>query len=120
MSLPLPTMLDDYAVQQNLDHIAQQIPSGGIKSVQTKSVDTGSVPTAGASVTVTWPTAFGDTNYVATALVEDSGAQENALEVHHLVSKTPTDATFYVANEPGGNRTGTLHAMSTTDAFRRP
>ena len=61
---------------------------------------------------MTWRTAFTDTNYAASASVEDSATSTNALRVHHLESKTATTATFRIANDTGSARTGTLHAVA--------
>lgn len=98
-----------------------QIPStddaGSIwgKQVETARVTTGSVSGTGeADVTVTWATAFPDSNYTCDALVELDEDGE-ALRVRRMRSKTATQAVFNVVNNALGSRTGTLHATAIAD-----
>jgi hypothetical protein len=86
---------------------------GGFKHAR---VTTGSIG-AGASslVTVTWGTAFADTNYSAVVSVQDSTAAVASLAVVHIESKTASAITVRVENTSAGSLTGTLHAIAVHD-----
>ena len=80
-------------------------------------ITTGSIPaSSSAAVTVSWPTAFGGTNYSVSADVVDSATDLNALRVHHVESIAVGSVTVRVANDDGANpRTGILHVKATHD-----
>jgi hypothetical protein len=89
-------------------------PSGG--GFQHKRVTTGSVG-AGASalVTITWGTAFPDTNYTVSASVLDTTTSTAALSVVHVESISTTAITVRVVNNGASAITGTVHAIAIHD-----
>jgi len=80
-------------------------------------VTTGSVGAgASAAVTLTWGTAFADTNYTATCSVVETTASTSTLRLHHLESVATTGVTVRVVNDDGGAaHTGTLHCTAVHD-----
>jgi hypothetical protein len=86
---------------------------GGFKHsrVSTGSVGAGST----ALVTITWGTAFADTNYTVGVDVQDSTTSSLSLSVVHIESKTAAAITVRVINNSVGSLTGTLHAVAVHD-----
>lgn len=70
-----------------------------------------------AAVTVTWPTAFSDTNYTAVAdVVETTAAGTATLRVDRITAKTTTGITVRVVNSDAVTaRTGTVQATAAHD-----
>lgn len=90
---------------------AGSLPTGGMWRVAT-----GSLPAASSTnVTVTFPTAFTDTNYTLVAAVEDSSSADG-LRVLKIVSRTTTGVVVRVQNADTLNaRSGTLHILAFKD-----
>lgn len=83
------------------------------REVQQASATTGSVAGGGtALVTLTWPIAFTNTNYVATASVLDTTAAVASLSVVHIESQSATQITVRVTNAAVGAITGTVWAIA--------
>jgi hypothetical protein len=79
-------------------------------------ITTGSV--AGGStvlVTITWSTAFADSNYTVTAQVEEATTSSLSMSVVHIESKTAAAVTVRVLNNSVGALTGTVHAIAIHD-----
>lgn len=97
--------------------IAVSSPGGLAESrVRTKrGVSTGSIAGgAEATVTITWDTAFADTNY--TAVVSASANLNAAPQVERILTKTASAITVRVKNEDAVNaQTGTLEAIAIHD-----
>jgi hypothetical protein len=81
-----------------------------------KRVSTGSV-TAGSTalITITWGTAFLNTNYTVVAMVEDSTTAVASLVTVHIESKTTSAVTVRVVNNSAGSLTGTVHVIAVHD-----
>lgn len=81
---------------------------------QVERVTTGSIAgSASADVTVTWDTAFPDTNYTATVGVEEANGD---LRIGCIKSRTTTQMVVRVDNRNAlSARTGTLHATAIAD-----
>lgn len=87
---------------------------GGLKHAR---VTTGSIGAASSAlVTVTWTTAFADTNYTVVASVQDSTAAILSLTVVHIETKTAAAVEVRVQNTSAGSLTGTLHVIAMHDA----
>lgn len=73
-----------------------------------------SVPAASsAGVTLTWDSAFADTNYTVVAIQEDPGTTSRPIR---LFSKTTTSVNFTVQNTDAVNpATVTVHAIAIHD-----
>jgi hypothetical protein len=88
-------------------------------SFQTKRVGTGSIAGGGTvTVTVTWDTAFADTNYTVALATEstDSNATSPAIRPDHIRSKTASAITVACTNADAVTaRTGTVHAVAIHD-----
>jgi len=88
----------------------------GLVSIQTVRVTTGSVTgSSQAEITVTWPQAFGSTNYTVIATFEESTATTDTLQVKKIVSKTVNDCLIRVVNANASARTGVLHLIGISD-----
>lgn len=86
---------------------------GGIKH---QRITTGSInATSSALVTVTWTTAFPDTNYTVTCSVQDATAAALSLVVVHIETLSASAVAVRVANTSAGALTGTLHIMAIHD-----
>jgi hypothetical protein len=86
---------------------------GGLKHVR---VTTGSVAASGtALVTVTWGTAFADSNYTVTASVLDSAGAGSGLSMVRLESVSAATCTVRVQNTSGTSRAGTLQVIAMHD-----
>lgn len=87
---------------------------GGFKHAR---VSTGSIGAGlSALVTVTWTTAFADTDYTVVASVQDSTAATLSLVVVHIETKTAAAVAVRVENTSLGSLTGTLHVIAVHDA----
>lgn len=85
------------------------------KQIEHGRVTTGSVASLGeADVSLTWPTAFPDTNYTVAASVELDLAGE-ALRVRRIRTRTTTGCTVNIINNAATAQTGTLHAIAIHD-----
>ncbi|MBW3663582.1 MAG: hypothetical protein KY469_10825 [Actinobacteria bacterium] len=83
--------------------------------VRAVRVATGSIGATGeADITVTFPTAFPDTNYTATAIVEIDDPGES-LRVRRMRVKTADSCVVNVVNNAITSRTGTLHVIAIHD-----
>lgn len=96
------------------------IGSGGVNNdgggFKHKRVTTGSVNAAStALVTVTWGTAFADTNYTATASVFETTTSSLSISVVHIESVTAAAITVRVINNAAGALTGEVHAFAVHD-----
>jgi len=81
-------------------------------ALQLQSATTGVVGALGtALVTLTWPHAFIDTNYVAVASVLDATAAVASLSVVHIETQSTTAIQVRVSNGSAGNLTGTVWAI---------
>lgn len=90
------------------------LPDGG--GFKHSRVTTGSVGTlASALVTITWATAFADTNYTVTVDVVEATTSNLSLSVVHIESKTAAAITVRVYNSSAGSLTGTLNAIAVHD-----
>ena len=80
-------------------------------------VSTGSVgAAASAAVTLTWTTAFADTNYTVNCSVQEAAASTSTLRVHHIESVAAGSVVVRVVNDDGANpKTGTLHCTAVHD-----
>ena len=80
-------------------------------------VSTGSVGAgAAAAVTLTWTTAFADTNYTVNCSVQEAAASTSTLRVHHIESVAAGSVVVRVVNDDGANpKTGTLHCTAVHD-----
>lgn len=84
--------------------------------IKHKRITTGSI-NAGASalITITWTTAFADSNYSVTASVVDSTAAIASLKIVHIESVGAASITVRVENTSAGPLTGTIHAIAVHD-----
>jgi hypothetical protein len=84
---------------------------GGFKH---QNITTGSVPaTTYANVTLTWNSAFLDTNYDAQCTVLQSTSAAVAIRVDHIVSIAAANVVVTVYNGAAGALTGTLYCTGT-------
>ena len=85
-------------------------------SCQHERVATGSIATlVRADVSITWDTAFADTNYTVILAVEDTSALGLGLTPERIRSKTTSGITVQVFNASLGSLSGTLHAVAIHD-----
>lgn len=94
--------------------------SSGISNISNaikhQRVTTGSI-SAGATalVTLTWSTAFTDSNYTVSASVVDATTSSLSLSVVHVESISASSVTVRVLNNAVGSLTGTLHCIAIHD-----
>lgn len=97
--------------------IPPSVPGFSANRIRTKRVSTGSIAASGeVVVTVTWPTAFADTNYTATVSVLET---QDFQTVRYLKTQGVGLASIdvRVRNDDALNaRTGTIHAIAISDA----
>jgi hypothetical protein len=86
---------------------------GGFKHgrITTGSIGAG----ATALVTLTWGTAFADTNYTVSAEVEDATTSSLSLSVVHVESKAAGSVSVRVLNNSVGSLTGVLNCIAVHD-----
>lgn len=82
-----------------------------------KPVPTGSIAGGeNAAITITWTTAFPDTNYTVVVSIIEATASTLSLRVHHIESKTATGIVVRVINDDTLNaKSGTLQAIAIHD-----
>jgi len=80
-------------------------------------ITTGSCATTGCAVTLTWGTAFVDTNYTVSCGLEDATAQSETtgLRLGHITSKVAASVTMTLDNLSGAGVTGTLDCIAVHD-----
>lgn len=80
-------------------------------------VSTGSCAPTGCSVTLTWATAFPDTDYTVSCGLEDATAQSETtgLRLGHITSKAAASLTLTIDNLSSSSVTGTLHCIALHD-----
>lgn len=84
--------------------------------LKSKRVSTGSIATAAtALITITWDTAFADTNYTATVDVIDATTTSLSLSTVHIETQTASAITVRIINNALGSLTGTIHAIGIHD-----
>lgn len=89
--------------------------SEAVAGLESQRVTTGSVAaTSAADVTVTWDTAFADTNYTVTASVVETTAG-TTLRVLKVLAQAAGSVTVRVYNDSAGAVTGTVHAIAIAD-----
>lgn len=104
---------DDHHAQSHGD--ADHTETYFKRQVETKRVATGNIG-AGvtSSITVTWDTAFPDTNYTVVAVIRELGT--NNLEVENLAAHLASSVEVRVRNRDGINgHSGTVHAIAIAD-----
>lgn len=97
--------------------ILQKSVSGDASGFKHIRVSTGSISAASsAAVTVTWTTAFADSNYTASCSLVEATASTSTLRIHHLESVTAASLVIRVVNDDGASaHTGTLHCTAAHD-----
>jgi len=87
---------------------------GGFKH---RRVSTGSIAaSSSAAVTVSWTTAFADSNYTASCSVVEATAGTSSLRIHHLESVSTASVVVRVVNDDTSTaKTGTLHCSAVHD-----
>lgn len=95
--------------------------SGGINndgaSLKHARLSTGSIAAgSSAAITLTWTTAFLDSNYTANCLLVEATASTSTLRIHHIESVTAASVVIRVVNDDGTTaHTGTLHCLAVHD-----
>ncbi len=82
-----------------------------------RRVSTGSISaSSSAAVTVSWTTAFADSNYTASCSVVEATAGTSSLRIHHLESVSASSVIVRVVNDDSGAaKSGTLHCTAMHD-----
>ena len=92
------------------------IGTNQVGPIAAQRVTTGSLSgTTFTNVTLTWTTAFADTNYTATCSVLSSVSAAQGLEVDHIQSIAAGSIVVVVNNPTGGSLTGTLECTAVHD-----
>ncbi len=85
-------------------------------TIKTVRVTTGSVGASSqAEISVTWPSAFPNTGYTVSVMVEEGTAATDNLKVLKIVSRTATGCVVRVQNVVAAAVTGTLHLVAIPD-----
>lgn len=85
-------------------------------TLKTVRITTGSIAASSqAEISVTWPSAFPNTNYTVIAMVEEGTAATDNLKVLKIVSRTATGCVVRVQNVVAAAVTGTLHLVAIPD-----
>ncbi len=83
--------------------------------IKTARISTGAIPAVTVvDVTVTWSTAFPNTNYTVSVAVVEPGAGDT-IRVLKIVSVLAGSVTFRVNNPTTAPITGTLHVVAIAD-----
>lgn len=102
-----------YTTSQKMKLTSGVVDGGGMKH---QRVTTGSISAgARADVTLTWTTAFADTNYTVQCTVLDTSGAGTGLRFERLRSLSATAIIAQVINDAGGSLTGTLHCTAIHD-----
>lgn len=90
-----------------------QGPEGPSRQIESKRVSTGTIAGAGsATVTVTWDTAFPNTNYTVSADVDDTDNNLHARNVRNLLAESVQVRVLNTGLTPSS---GTVHAIGILD-----
>ena len=83
---------------------------------QMREVTTGVCATGGCNVTVTWPSAFADANYLVLCTAFDATAgNETGLVVERVSAVVAASATVKIQNLSAGNITGAVSCLGIHD-----
>lgn len=100
------TVTDDLAVS-DLQVTTRVTPGAGFQQV---TVGTTSVDPGGELETVTWPTPFANTGYMAVCMME-VGTSAKSFYVGHLITKSAASMTVWVENDTGAGVVGVIHCI---------
>jgi hypothetical protein len=107
------------AVTGTATHTGTTTLTGGVASdaagFKHKRVAATVAASSNALVTVTWPTAFADTNYTVTCSVVDPTASTSSAAVVHIESISASSVTVRINNTSTSAYTGTVHIIAVHD-----
>jgi len=86
------------------------------QSVRQGRASTGTILTlTRVNITITWATAFADTNYTVACTIEDTSVLGLGLLTERITAKTAASITVQIFNQSVGSLTGMLHAIAIHD-----